>query len=202
MIQESGLSVFFWLPFLPPDVISDVFSDVLMPDAHPTPAIQEFCDYMLDTYISEDALFPPELWAEAPSLESVRTTNGAEAFHRHIKQTVGNAHPNVYILTTILLQLQEETYIKIQSTRGGRRINPADRDRTRAIISGYDLHRNGHINIGEYLKRISFKCLPVQWYRNNRHFNSAGQWHLPILSDLTKCTATIIFTYLIGSYQM
>ena len=88
--------------------MSDVFANVLMPEASPLP-VQRFCDYMLDTYIAPDARFPPEMWAASPNESAIRTTNGAKAFHRHIKKSVGNAHPNIFCLANVLLQIQEET---------------------------------------------------------------------------------------------
>ncbi|KAJ4451586.1 hypothetical protein ANN_03055 [Periplaneta americana] len=40
----------------------------------------EFADYMLNTYVGGDSLFPPPLWAAEPS-DGSRTINGPESFH-------------------------------------------------------------------------------------------------------------------------
>ena len=67
------LKLFFGLPFLPSETVSDVFANVLMLEASPLPEVQRFCDYMLDTYIAPDARFPPEMWAASPNESAIRT---------------------------------------------------------------------------------------------------------------------------------
>ena len=160
-MSEVGnwLKIFFGLPFLPADEIADTFSDCLMPDAAPIPEVQLFCDYMLETYIAPDSLFPPRFWAASPNEHLIRTTNAAESFHRHVKDVVGRAHPNVYNLTNILLKIPEETYIKIQSN------DSASSSINSALFMAktcYSIYANGQMSAKDYLKRICFKYLPVQ----------------------------------------
>jgi len=56
--------------------------------------ITQFSDYLVDTYISEDSMFPPHIWAEKSS-SIQRTTNACESFH-----TKFNSYfelPHIYI---------------------------------------------------------------------------------------------------------
>ena len=150
--------LFFGLPFVPAEQIEDIFADILMPEAVPDPEVQAFADYMFETYIGPDARFPPQLWAAPPIDGNIRTPNGAESFHRHTKDIVGNAHPNVFQLTNILLNIQEETYIKIQSVGESRR-----RTQDISVLTlSYNMYRDGVFSARDYLKRICFKFLPVQ----------------------------------------
>jgi hypothetical protein len=41
-----------------------VFVFELCPFQPPNIKLQQFADYLVDNYISEDSLFPPEIWAE------------------------------------------------------------------------------------------------------------------------------------------
>ena len=85
------------------------------------------------------------MWAGSPNESAIRTTNGAEAFHRHIKESVGNAHPNIFCLANVLLQIQEETYVKLQSSQSVRRMSRSDRENAHAVLT----------TIGETLDSVS-----------------------------------------------
>jgi hypothetical protein len=64
----------FGLLFLEPEKVSDVFVFELCPFQPPNIKLQQFADYLVDNYISEDSLFPPEIWAENSAALN-RTTN-------------------------------------------------------------------------------------------------------------------------------
>ena len=116
--SETGkwLKLFFGLPQLPPNEVEDAFSEKIMTDASCDPDVENFTDYVLDTYIKPDARFPPRMWARMPDDPQIpTTTNGAEAFHRHFKNCFKTPHPNIYSLSKELLGLQEETYVKLRS---------------------------------------------------------------------------------------
>jgi len=55
---------------------------------------------------------PPFLWASAPSLETVKTTNDPEAFRCHYNEQFYSAHPSIVIFVDVLLQNPTTTYIK------------------------------------------------------------------------------------------
>ena len=75
--------------------------------------VTAFANYMVDTYVDDGALYPPQLWALEPDADEddvPRTTNAAEAFHMHMKDLFNSPRPNLYLFAFKLLQLQEETY--------------------------------------------------------------------------------------------
>ena len=125
-----------------------------MPAAEATSQVDQFCDYMFTNYIAPDAKYAPYMWAADPTSITVRTTNAAEAFHRHIKQIVKTPHPNIYILANNLLEIQEETYIKLQSQSKSPNV-------LKDAIQLFYRYSNGGLNRLQYLKRICFKYLPV-----------------------------------------
>jgi len=43
--------------------------------------VEHFTDYIVDTCIDENSLFPPHFWAGEPIYMNPRTTNRPEAFH-------------------------------------------------------------------------------------------------------------------------
>jgi len=58
------LTLTFGLSFLEPHEVGDFFSfemSAIQPGEHKT---IEFANYLVDTYIRENSIFPPELWAE------------------------------------------------------------------------------------------------------------------------------------------
>ena len=65
--------------------MGDAFAFDLIPDADPDKRIIRFTNYMLETFVCDDAMFSPSLLAILPcddGDDTPRTTNGAEAFHR------------------------------------------------------------------------------------------------------------------------
>ncbi|XP_027848187.2 uncharacterized protein LOC114127990 [Aphis gossypii] len=76
-IQEIGLSSvykdesseiskwlrnIFGLLFLNPEDVSDCFTDDFMSECPFDERLQKFSDYFVETYISEDCIYPPKLW--------------------------------------------------------------------------------------------------------------------------------------------
>ncbi|KAL4126056.1 hypothetical protein QTP88_010287 [Uroleucon formosanum] len=83
----TWLKCFFGLSYLPPNEISDGFTDLL--SIAPTNMFTEFTDYILENYILPDSDFPPVMWASAP-IENYKKlwTNPRDAFRRAAKKSV------------------------------------------------------------------------------------------------------------------
>jgi hypothetical protein len=156
------LKTCFGLPFLEPNAVEDAFTDDLMAEAEPVPEVESFADYLLDTYITSTSRFPPDMWAASPGERTFpRTTNAAEAYHRHLKDSVGRSHPNIFVLAGVLMSLQEETYVKIQSVNLNRYVRPAERAKVEFIRAAYQRYTTNSISRKEYLKTVAYKFLPV-----------------------------------------
>ena len=48
-------------------------------------------------------------------LTSERSTNSCESFHGKFKEMFSSPHPNIFIFVQVLLELEEEVYILLQS---------------------------------------------------------------------------------------
>ncbi|XP_025206907.1 uncharacterized protein LOC112602802 [Melanaphis sacchari] len=77
-----------------------------------------FADYILKTYVEPNSLFPPVLWAKEPSRHP-RTTNSTESFHRTFNWQFYSTHPPVYAVIKTLLEIQEETALKLNDIQQG-----------------------------------------------------------------------------------
>jgi hypothetical protein len=77
--------------------------------------VQDFADYVVSTYVDDNAMFPPSVWAEIPS-KSRRTNNGPEAFHSHYNEQFYYSHPTTFVFLDTLTKIQATTSIKIRST--------------------------------------------------------------------------------------
>jgi hypothetical protein len=69
---------------------------------------------LVETYIDDDALFPPKIWA-SKSACSRRTTNACESFHTHLNKCFNFSNPNIFVFLDIIQNYQSEIYIQIQS---------------------------------------------------------------------------------------
>jgi len=72
----------------------------------------KFSNYLVDNYITNDATFPPHLWANQ-SANLNRTANACESFYSHLKNSFYKSHPNVHIFSKVLIEFQTQTYIKL-----------------------------------------------------------------------------------------
>ena len=69
--NETGnwLKLFLGLPMPPADEVGNAFAEEIMSEAPSDPSIEEFCDYVLKTYIEPDEItgyVPPDMWARMP----------------------------------------------------------------------------------------------------------------------------------------
>lgn len=74
-----------------------------------------FCFFF---YILLFRRFPPSMWAWLPD-ELPSTTNGAESFHADFNRQFASAHPNIHASIQVLLEIQAQTYVKMQSVEVG-----------------------------------------------------------------------------------
>jgi len=143
------LKQFFALGFLPSEDVENAFTYLI--ENSPTDNF-EFTDYILNNYISSDAVFPPILWATEPSTEA-RTTNGPESFHNHYNAQFYTSHPSIHQVLHILLDIQSESYLKIFSIKQ-QNVNKPRKEQEENIVFIIDTwkkYKNNEISLNNYL---------------------------------------------------
>jgi hypothetical protein len=140
---------------LKPEEVFDCFSDDLMTIKPINTNFDKFCNYFLKTYIEQDALFPPNIWAEFAATTN-RTTNSCESFHAKLNASFSEAHLNIFVLIEILLGIQSEIYVSLRSsvTQPIRRVEKEKflREKMLSFTSG----ELGRLN---FVKYVSFKFI-------------------------------------------
>ncbi|KAF0748929.1 Integrase catalytic domain-containing protein, partial [Aphis craccivora] len=108
------LKLFFGLPLLSPEGVEDCFYNDLMAIKPCCPKLDQFFDYVHDTYIMSDSIFPPKNWARFDkNIDS--TTNCCESFHSKLNKEFTRAHPNIFYFMETLNTIQTLNYIKFRS---------------------------------------------------------------------------------------
>ena len=102
--KSNFLKLFFELPFLRPDSFTDDLMAILPAG---NDKLMAFCDYILQTYVSPTATFPPHIWAQYSSSLN-RTTNSCEFFHSKLNRLATNAYPNIFCLVKLLKDIQSK----------------------------------------------------------------------------------------------
>jgi hypothetical protein len=95
------LKKIFGLSLLPPAEVSDFFAFDFISHLPNDRRVEQFCDCLLEHYIHADSTFPPPVWSER-SASSYRTTKAYESFHAHFNALFYSAHPNIFILISVL----------------------------------------------------------------------------------------------------
>lgn len=153
------LKLFFSVPYLPPSLVPEAFTD-LFSNAPVSDKATQFADYVLNTYIKEDCLFPPHLWSGLPSMNCPRTTNGAESFHKHIKSEFYHQNPDIHTVIENLRQGQAMTYLKMKNSTP--RKNEDLQSKYFYIIAAFSAYSfSDEINIMWFLNEVKYKCLPA-----------------------------------------
>jgi len=141
----------FGLLFLNPEDVMYFMSECPI-DEKP----QKFADYFVETYISEDCIYPPKLWALASS-ELTRTTNACESFHAHFKNSFYRHSRSILQWLTVLIQeVQTDVYCKLRSV--GEQKSPQNQILKRQKKNRYliDQYKRGEICRYTFVKSIAY----------------------------------------------
>lgn len=151
------LTYIFGLPFLHPEDVGEMFAIDLAEIKPENEKLTEFCDYIVDNYISENSHFPPHVWAEhSASLQ--RTTNACESFHSKYNSSFYSAHPNINHFINVLLQFQIDTSIKINSVFSTpKAIDSRSLIKAKFLNEKLDDLKNHKINKFEFVKAVSYR---------------------------------------------
>lgn len=153
---KKYLTYIFGLPLLDPSDVGDCFAIDLAAIQPPCEKVTKFVDYLVSTYISEDATFPPHIWAaHSSSLE--RTTNACESFHQKFNSSFYSSHPNIFLFVNELINVQVETYIKIRSSAKCKKTYPAKTvQRQKFLEEQIDNLAKNKITKFDFVKKVSY----------------------------------------------
>lgn len=104
--------------------VGERFAEDVMSVAPQSKAILNFCDYLVDNCISEDAKYSPQMWASFDSSLS-RTTNANQSLHSKLKKKkkkLYSPHPDLFKFFSVLQEMQTDTDIMINSVHKSKRI--------------------------------------------------------------------------------
>jgi len=113
--------------------------------------IDTFFDYLVDTYIGEDATFPPYLWTSC-IISGERTTNACESFHSAFGKYFYSPHPNIFVFYEVLKMIQLQSYIKMNSVK---KENKNKKQKT-IVEDNISKYLNGNLDMFEFVQRISY----------------------------------------------
>lgn len=120
--ESKWLHYIFGLPYLNPEDVGNCFYEDFMAIIPNQENIIQFADYIVETYIAEDSIYPPYIWAQATSSMS-RTTNACESFHNHFANSFYKSHPNIFSFCEVLIEFQSLAECKIHSSIRGQKLN-------------------------------------------------------------------------------
>jgi hypothetical protein len=111
---------------------------------------------LADTYITQESLFPPHLWAEAPS-EMKRTNNGPESFHCHYNGQFYSNHPSIHVFLEVILDQQATTCIKMRNMTEQAPQPRIEREKTDFVVDAFQKYSSGEISRDHYVRSVRFR---------------------------------------------
>lgn len=152
--RGQWLRFVFGLPFLQPQDVGDCFAFDLG-EIQPNDAkITAFADYLVTTYIDENACFPPTLWAQQ-SISTDHTTNACESFHSKFNKSFYSSHPSLYNFLGVLKDMQTDTYMKLRDSKKINKITKKSKSRQYLLESKLNQYISGDITRFEFIKFMS-----------------------------------------------
>jgi hypothetical protein len=91
------LKKMFELSLLPPAEVCDCFALEFLSNLPNDMRGEQLCDYLLESYIDADSVFPPPVWSECTA-SSVRTINACELFHACSNALFYSAYHKISVL--------------------------------------------------------------------------------------------------------
>ena len=67
--------------------------------------IVQCTDYIIETYLTNDAEVLPQIWAESVS-STIHATKNCESFHKKLNSSFNSSHPNIFIFIDILKNMR------------------------------------------------------------------------------------------------
>ncbi|KAF6214894.1 hypothetical protein GE061_009639 [Apolygus lucorum] len=143
----------FGLPYCQPDEVGEAFCSWIVekPELE-SEKTQTFAEYIHNTYVAENSLFPPKLWA-CKTEEVTRTTNACESFHSSFNKDFNSPHPNIF-------EFQTEVYTKLQSVHHVHVPLSQIRKQQAWIRKWIDRQERGDVELFAFIKIMSFKLRP------------------------------------------
>ena len=128
-----------------------------MDDFDPVPGVHQFFDYVAETWIDSDSLFPKRLW-NYYCFQGLRTNNGLEGWDHRWNSNIGTTNPNLYL---VLQELKNDyifnmaTLAQVKHQENKQRRKKKYVLRHRRIINLMDRYANGSLTLDEYFIKIS-----------------------------------------------
>ena len=110
------LKTCFDLPCLPCADVYEFFQTELTRERPAIASLETFSNYLVNTYLSPNSLFRPQLWAGCLNGDFLNTTNGCKNFHRHFGIGCLNPHPSIYDWLMQIQLIHKRSMIKSFST--------------------------------------------------------------------------------------
>jgi hypothetical protein len=99
VIFKSWIKMIMALALVPEHLIEEAF--IILHDTAPAhPNMEDFCDYILLTWIQSKHGFSKALWNHYNS--KIKSNNMQENYHGKLNNKVGNSHPHIYKILDII----------------------------------------------------------------------------------------------------
>jgi hypothetical protein len=148
----------FGLTFLSPEQVGDCFVEDFYAEIPDDERVRKYADYLVDTYINENATFPPQVWAEKTA-SLTRTTNACEAFHSKFGRYCTSSHPNIHVFMKCLIAIQTDSYISMNAVKLNQKrcIKKDIIQRQQFIKSKIEQFEMNEIDRYNFVKCVSYK---------------------------------------------
>lgn len=148
----------FGLLYLDAPEVENCFVEDLYSVIPQNEKVIKYADYLVDNYISDEAIFKPEIWASCTNSRE-RTTNACESFHSQFNKNFYSPHPDIYRFLDVLKEVQLDTYIKINSVHEPVACKNVKYGKRHEYVGNLvNVYKNNGISRFDFVKTICYQC--------------------------------------------
>ncbi|XP_046552941.1 uncharacterized protein LOC124262479 [Haliotis rubra] len=119
--------------------------------------VQRF-NYIVTTWVDDDARFPIPLWNHHRNV-GPRTNNNLEGFHYRMNKTLTHHHPNIYRFVELLKQIEKSESAKMRQINFGAAIQGRKRvyrEKENRLVRLWDQLESGQKNSVQFLDAVGY----------------------------------------------
>ena len=116
----------------------------------------EYCEYVWNTWIGSNALFPQEMWTRY-NVPGPRTNNHLEGWHNSLKNTIRRHKPDIYTFIEAIKVQQTSTNLVLQQLETGGTVSQKKRvyvNLENKIQQLVGLYNNNQVSPTDFLDRL------------------------------------------------
>lgn len=154
MILSNFLNNLFGLAYLSPNEVSEAFYCFHEIRENNDKRIGNFFNFIQSTFIHEKSTFPPNLWAEEPSINSIHSLLDVKFYHSVYNTLFKSLSKNILVFIKALIEIQTTVYKTMENLHSQPSLKRKNDKHLRIIVQQFHLYKMGKVSRFLFIKSV------------------------------------------------